>query len=1312
MPKYFYLSYIFVILNILFSYAQTQNDWENQAVFGINKEKYHVNVVPHADLASALNYYITTSNYYKSLNGTWKFGWWPTPEAAPKDFYKPEYNVSRWNTIKVPGTMEMQGYGKLIFRNIVYPFYPMGTQKYDYPRIPDSDNPTGCYVTTFNIALDWNDKQVFIQFDGVESAFYIWVNGNKVGYSENSYSAANFNISPFLKKNAPNTLAVQVLRYSDGSYLEDQDFWRFSGIFRNVYLYATPTVSLSDYKIETTLNNAMNEASVNINAELWSYKPQGKYYIEYNLYDAQRKISATVKTDLLNIKKGIVTTCNTNLQVSQPNLWCAENPYLYTLIIYLKNEKGNIQTTYSTRIGIRQVEVKNGILMVNGKRVIFRGVNRHEHDPYTGRTISIESMKKDIVLMKQHNINAVRTSHYPNCPEWYDLCDEYGIYLCNEANLETHGVWDLLTKDNTWLPSFMDRVYSLVHRDKNHPSVIYWSLGNESGFGPNHVAMSKWVRAYDPTRPVHYNPADSDPSVDVLGPMYPTVEKYIQLAKEDNRPVVMCEYAHSEGNSTGNLKEYWEPAYNLPRAQGGFIWDWVDQSLWKTKPDGTKYLANAGELGDSTSEMWVSGDGLVLADRTVQPELKEFKYIAQPFRFTPADLFKGNIKIKNFSEYYNLSDFEILWEVIEGSLSIYNGTLSNVSIAPLEEKDVIVPYPVIAPKAGKEYFVNIHIRLKQKTSWADAGHEIAYQQYKLPFQNNNIPMLQPKPDDKTFTLWHSNDLINISTSGIYYAFDKTSGALASVKIGNKEIIKQGPLLNLWRAPTENDDTQISANGQSAYNWRKYGLDNIKSTLITITSSLIQTGVAEIVVKQKVSSYALEYLGENTFTYTIYNTGDVLLNHNFSLTQNLNFLEQYGFARVGFEWVLQQGFENLTWYGKGPWENYIDRNCGALTDLHKSTVDAQYFPYLRPQSCGNKTEVRWAALTDQNGLGIAVFGSPYFETSALHYSEATLSTRSTQNIIKSPFTYWYIDYKQSGLGSASCGPGVRNEYIIPIQNYNYSVRIKPIDMSADKPEDMIYKWPRAAPPLLEPERNSMALTGKLILTSATPGATIYYTLDGSKPTAKSQIYKNSFSIKSGQVRAVAMLQGMIPSEEVTYLNGFIYEKYASDTLRFREKNISAISPTADDLMKNTQPETPLYFSDTVKYGQPAKTFDISIKGYTQIRLKILDIDQIKHWDHFCMGDVVVTKKDGSTFYLSDIQMPFEELCRRDISVDKNPLLVAKKMYKKGLGIHAPYEIWINVNSDEFVSIKGAFGTDDEINGNGSGKAALKIVGVVK
>ena len=1271
-------SLVLLLMVLTFTSLEAQiNDWENQAVFGINKEKYHVSVIPYANQEMALQREKGKSQFYKLLNGVWKLNYVKTPEDVPENFFKSDFDISKWVKVNVPGSLENQGFSEFYFTNISYPFTA------NEPKIVHSENPVALYRTTFTLPVDWNKRQTFIDFDGVESAFYIWVNGQKVGYSENSYCTAEFNISKYLKS-GENTLSVQVFRFSDGSYLEDQDYWRLSGIFRDVSLYSVPQVNIRDYYVTTDLDSKYQNADLKASFKLKNFavKTNNQYTIETSLFDADKKLVSSTKSDVIKFNGNDTAEISLSAKLINPVKWNTEKPYLYTLLTFLKDNKGSVLEILSSKIGIRKIETKEGVLMVNGVRVIVRGVNRHEHDPYTGRYITRESMIKDITLMKQNNINAVRTCHYNNAPLWYELCDEYGIYLCAEANLESHGYWDRFTKDPKWEVCFLDRCMGLVQPYKNNASVLYWSLGNESGFGPNHVSMSKWIHKNEPTRPVHYNPADRDPSVDIVSPMYPSVEAYASIAKEEHRPIIMCEYAHGMGNSVGNLKEYWDPTYTLPRAQGGYIWDWVDQGFFKKNEKGIEYIANSGELNDPKSQAYVGFDGMVLADRTPQPELLEFKYIVQPFRFKAIDILNGKLKVQNLYEATNLNEFDGNWELLENGKIIQQGTISKLDVPAGVEKEFDIPFTKPQIKAGAEYLLNVHFALSQKKSWADKGLEIAYEQFKLPVSVTANDFAW----DKKSTNLKLNDLaekISITGKDFTVDFSKTTGTISSFIYLEKELIKQGPQLNLYRAPTDNDEMWFSPTSPAAF-WRKIGLNNLKHNIQKVVATKLDNGIYEVTCNLIVSSPTEANLIENTMTYKIFPDGDIFLNSNLSLLNDFRLTTEKGLPRIGVEMILPTGYENMQWYGKGPFENYIDRNHASKTGLFKSTVEAQYFPYSRPQATGNHTDVSYVGLYDKDGIGLAVYGVPFIETSALHYSQNSLDKKSVNDVVRVDDIYLDVDLRQRGLGGASCGPDVRPEYKVDVKNYNYNIRLKPINLNKVTPMDLVSESPVVAVPEFSVTNNYMMINDSLSLTTISKGAQIYYTLNGTEPTEKSTLYTTPIKVtKYINIKAKA----------------FKKDCFASTT-------VSASYQIRKMLLNYDKP---------VKWNQEPVDVKVKLDKLTEIGIIVADPDMDNNYDHVDLVQARFIKKDGSVVNLTDLKpiLTFQgwNTLKTNETVGGNPLTLKGVVYKNGLGTHSYAEIWYKL-SDDFVEFQMLYGLDDESHGQGSNEVRLKIVGIEK
>ena len=798
-------------------------DWENPQITGINKQPAHATLIPYADAESAARCDRAASPFRRSLNGTWRFHVDPNPASAVQGFESPAFDDSAWDDIPVPSNWQLQGdiargqprYDKPMYTNVQYPF-PIDR----LPGVPLDDNPTGHYRRSFTVPEEWAGRRLFLTFDGVDSAFYVWLNGRMLGFSKDSRLPAEFDITDFVQP-GENLLALRVFRWSDGSYVEDQDFWRLSGIFRDVTLWSAPTLHIRDFAVVTELDAAYRNATLRLRIHIHNYRAVAQWCrLEAQLLDTQGQppfihpLSAIVI-----VAENGETIARLTAPIRNPAQWSAEHPTLYTLLLSLYDENDELLEVESCRVGFRSVEIRDGLLLVNGVRVLMKGVNRHEHDPQTGHTITEASMIQDIRLMKQHNINAVRTSHYPNHPRWYELCDEYGLYLYDEANIESHGVWDRLTKDPLWEAAFLDRVSRMVERDKNHPSVIVWSLGNESGFGRNHQLCSAWVRANDPTRPVHYHPAADAPTIDILGPMYPPVQKIIDMAQVlgETRPIIMCEYAHSMGNSSGNLVEYWQAVDDYPRLQGGFIWDWVDQGLRRISEEGNEWWAYGGDFGDTPNDNNFCCNGLIHSDRTPHPGLIEYKKVLEPVRVTPIDLAAGRFAVQNRYHFSDLSHLSLVWDIEAEGLPVASGKLQVVG----EQLQLMTDnWSLLTGEA----FLNLHFVLNADTPWAELGHEVAWAQFALPVSGKKAE------DDLTprgaLSLLTSDARSVVAGEGFVLGFNHDSGRIDEWKVGDRNLLAAGPRLNLWRAPTDND-ANTWGDQRAAMRWREVGLDQLE-----------------------------------------------------------------------------------------------------------------------------------------------------------------------------------------------------------------------------------------------------------------------------------------------------------------------------------------------------------------------------------------------------------------------------------------------------------------------------------------------------
>ncbi|MFX0073110.1 MAG: glycoside hydrolase family 2 TIM barrel-domain containing protein, partial [Candidatus Hermodarchaeota archaeon] len=783
-------------------------DWDNPEVIGRNKEQPHNTLIPFPDIESVFKEK-ENSIYYKSLNGHWKYNWVEKPSKRPVDFYRVEYNDNNWDEIEVPSNWQMKGYGIPIYTNIKYP-YSVKTE--NIPSIDHKYNPVGSYKKTFNIPKEWDDREIFIHFGGVKSAFYLYINGKMVGYSQGSMIPAEFNITQFVQKDK-NVLAVEVYRWSDGSYLEDQDMWRFSGIFRDVYLFSTPKIHIRDFFVSSDLDANYENALLKTKIKIHNYSENDAdhYKIEILIRDEENRYLSLEKLKFSNLSINSNSEAIVELQekIENPKKWSAEIPSLYDFIITLRDLNNDLIEVEHCKFGFRKVEIKNGGLYVNGKSIILKGVNRHEHDPDYGRAVPVSRIHQDIQIMKQNNINAVRTSHYPNNPKFYELCDQYGMYVMDEANIETHGLRDILPKsDPIWTNPCVDRVVRMVERDKNHPCIIVWSLANEAGFGENFRKMKEATLKIDTTRPIHYEGDYNYEIVDILSHMYYSPQKLKRLAKRklrngDLRPFVLCEYAHSMGNSLGNFQKFMDVFEKYENCIGGFIWDFIDQGLRKKLEDGTEFWAYGGDYGDEPNEKNFCINGIVMPDRKPNPSLYEVKKVYQNIAVYPIDLINGKIKIHNKYQFQSLNFVEIVWEITANGRKIREGNLQNIDLLPQEEKQFEISYDLPNILPSTEYLLKISSLIRNDLPWVEKGYTIAWDQFLIPFNNSKIATLDIDefPEIKIIDL---KDEIKLKGFNFELIIGKLSGAIESFTFEEIPLFISPLILNFWRAPTDND----------------------------------------------------------------------------------------------------------------------------------------------------------------------------------------------------------------------------------------------------------------------------------------------------------------------------------------------------------------------------------------------------------------------------------------------------------------------------------------------------------------------------
>jgi len=1028
--------------------AEQAAEWENPKVFSVNAEIPHATFIPYPDEASALKDEKNSSPFYQSLNGTWKLKWVTKPADVPQNFYAPGYDTSGWNDIPVPANLEFHGYGIPIYVNSSYEWVKPPAQP-DPPHVPHDYNPTACYKKSFTIPAAWKDMKVFVHFGAVKSAFYVWLNGRSVGYSEDSKTPAEWDITPYLQS-GQNSIALQVLRWSDGSYLECQDFFRLSGIERDVFLFAAPKVRIRDFWAEASLDENYKDGKLTVTVDLKNKMPGLKASaasVGLRLLDAggNTVVSGTKALGLDRKDAGSVTFVET---VPSPKKWTAETPDLFPLVLSLKDKNGQVIEAVGCKIGFRKVEIRDGQLLLNGEHILLKGVNRHEHDPDTAHVISEESMLKDIQLMKQFNINAVRTCHYPDDPRWYELCDQYGLYLIDEANIESHGMGygeKSLAKNPEWGPAHLDRTKRMVERDKNHPSVIIWSLGNEAGDGINFEATSRWIHERDKTRPVHYERAERRPHTDIVCPMYARIEDLEAYGlKKQTRPLIMCEYAHAMGNSSGNLQDYWDIIEKYDHLQGAFIWDWVDQGFPKKNEKGELFWAYGGDYGppDTPSDRNFCCNGLVAPDRTPHPGLWEVKKVYQYVKVKQAGTRDGSraIEISNKYNFTNLDKFNIRWEYhADGAASVAQGLIKNPDIVPGASQIFRLDIPAFERKPGVEYFLNVYVVTAADEGLVPLGHTVASEQFKDQLVRPLAKTAEPAP--LSLKLPQNEAKAVIEGRGFSLVFDKKTGLLVSFKLGTTELIEQGLEPNFWRAPTDNDFGN-RMDRRSAV-WRK-AADNRTLDKFEIRQagpSLVEAA-ADYSLKDVQSKYLLRY--------RVFGSGDVEIEVKFSpAMRNLPKI-----PRLGMKMALPSEFRNIRWFGRGPHENYIDRKTAAFVGVYQASLDEMVIPYVSIQEYGNRTDVRWAALSNNDGVGLMAVGLPQLDFSALPYTteDLTQSNRGDKHpadIVKRDFVTLNLDYGQMGVGGDdSWGAMTHPQYQIRVREYTYKFRLRPFGKDDD------------------------------------------------------------------------------------------------------------------------------------------------------------------------------------------------------------------------------------------------------------------------
>ncbi|MHB0756722.1 beta-galactosidase, LacZ type [Polaribacter sp. M15] len=1005
-------------------------EWENPEIFQINRESPTASFYKYRNKEDALkNDTWQNSELYQSLNGTWNFYYADSVQARPTEFYKNDFNLGGWDTITVPSNWEMKGFGIPVYTNIKYMF-PANP-----PFIPHNINNNGSYKRSFQIPESWNGKDHYLHFEGVSGAMYVWINGEFVGYNEGSKTAAEFNITKFTKPGT-NSVSVQVLRWSDASYMEDQDFWRLSGIERDVYVYASNKISLKDFTVIADLENDYQDGKFNLNLKVDNNLATSvEKEVTIQLFDGDNSVYSETKPVTLNAGSNSIDFSKI---ISNVKSWNAEHPNLYTLLISLNGE------STAVKVGFRNIKIENSQFLVNGKPVLIKGVNLHDHDEKTGHRITESLTIKDMELMKQNNINAIRCSHYPKDPFFYRLADKYGFYVVNEANIETHGMGttnqgldhnlEKQAKHPAYLPSWkgahLDRTIRMFERDKNHPSIVTWSLGNEAGNGDNFYATYAWLKKHDTTRPTQYEGATGYENTDIQAPMYWPIKKMIKYVKEDgSRPLIQCEYAHAMGNSLGNFQDYWDVIEAYPTMQGGFIWDWVDQGLLTTNDKNEEFWAYGGDLGGAhlQNDNNFCLNGIVNPDRTPHPALYETKKVYQYVKFKQTNLNAGEIEIRNIYDFTNLNTLTFSWKLLENGVEVAEGNLPVIDVPPYQSTKIKIDIPTLT-NSDSDYHLNIYAKTSKASPLVPKNHIVAYEQFQLQKGNFSKNSVISKSD----IVSNKNDSIyNIYNANFKIEFNTKTGEIITLNYGDDNVLKKGIKPNFWRATTDNDfgfkmpkklsEWKEASNNQDLIAFEEnnsgknvtvkatYNLPAIKDAKVVMTYNISSDGTVNVYTELKNVASSLPVL-----------------------------------PRFGTNFMIDESYNAVSWFGRGPHENYQDRNTAALVGQYTSSVSDLYFPYIRPQENGYKTDTRWVKFTNSRGKGIQVTANNYIGFSAHHQYNSdfdageTKQQRHTTDIIKRDFVNINIDMAQMGVGGdTSWGAMPHKEYQIKPQNLSFS-----------------------------------------------------------------------------------------------------------------------------------------------------------------------------------------------------------------------------------------------------------------------------------
>lgn len=1003
--------------------------WENHQIDGINRMPARAHFLTFPSKEKALLNNNRYTHAFKNLNGVWKFMFLDAPEYSPEGFFNSDFDVTKMDDITVPGNWQLQGYGKMHYSDLWYNF-PINP-----PYVP-TENPTGIYKRTFFVEESYRDKKIIIRFCGVDSAYHLWINGKEVGYSKVARNESEFDITDLIRVGEENDVTIRVYQWSDGTYLEDQDMWWESGIFRDVELIGVPKDGINDYKVIADLDDEYKNGIFKVEAFLRTTK---EVNVTFELVDAGEN---TVFTKTVVAKEG--KACIDEV-IADVNHWTAETPYLYKLFITVEDD-GQIVEVIPQNVGFRNIRLNGETFLVNGVAIKFKGVNRHDYSPQNGRVVSREEIEKDIILMKQFNINAIRTSHYPNSYYLYDLCDEYGMYLIAETDLECHGFeltgdYKWITDDPSWELAYVSRMTRMIERDKNHPAIIFWSLGNESAFGCNFRKMTDVAHEMDPTRLVHYEGDFDVESADVYSTMYTWIENpkkpYLMkdIIEKSKKPHVHCEYCHAMGNGPGNLKDYQDLVYAHDKLQGGFVWEWFDHGIESFTESGEKYYRYGGDFGDDPSNKDFCIDGLIMPDRTPSPGLYEYKKVIEPITTTAVDIQKGIINLLSRYDFANLDRFNLVYKVMEDDVILQTGFMAVPSIEARANKDIILPYDLsaIKVKPGAHYYVNISYQLREDTSYASSGHELATAQFELPLYKEGI-VVRP---EGILNVEKEHTTLHVKGANFSLDFNLVNGNLMNIVRDGMQVLSKGPRLTLWRALISNDMEIIDK-------LKKVYFLHLEHEVVMNIDYHMEGNILKVEVDTINSTTNSAWHFKTKYVYTVCPSGDILIDVEGTPSGRVDLAPDM-LPRIGVSMHLDKSMEHVRYFGMGPGENYADSKEAAQMGLYANTVDGLFTNYVIPQENGNHMGCKWVSMTNDRGMGLLASTEGDFNFSASWYEDKDLDdAKHTCDLVKRDYIVFNVDYKQNALGTNSCGQWQLDKYRAKFEDFKLSFRLTPFN----------------------------------------------------------------------------------------------------------------------------------------------------------------------------------------------------------------------------------------------------------------------------